>query len=323
MKIVVTDGYALNPGDISWSEIEKLADDIEIYDRTDLEDWELGYSRIKDADVIVTNKYPITKKVMDHCPNLKAVAVTATGYNIIDTEYADQKGIAVMNVPTYGTAIVSQFTVGMLLDLCAKYEHHDQAVKEGRWEKNPDFCFWDSPIRELDGKTAGIIGLGKIGRATATVLKALGMKILAVNPSQCDEGRAVAEYVDLDTLLKQSDVILLHCPLFPDTKEIINKDTITEMKDDVIIINTSRGPLINEQDLADALNNGKVAAAAVDVVSTEPIQGNNPLLTAKNCIITPHIAWASVDARKRIMHTTAENIKSFIDGNPKNQVNHS
>ncbi len=321
MKIVIPDGYVLNPGDLSWKPLKEMADEFVVYDRMDVHDMKTAIEVFHDADIIATDKFPVNKEIIDGCPNLKAVAVTATGYNIVDTEYAKEKGIVVMNVPAYGTQIVSQYTVGMLLDLCGHFEHHDAQVKAGRWASCPDFCFWDYPMIGLFGKTAGIIGLGAIGQATAKVLGALGMRVIAVNPSHTDAGRAVAEYVEMETLLAESDVILLHCPLFPSTEGIINKDTIAKMKDGVILINTSRGPLIIEQDLADALNNGKVAAAAVDVVSTEPIKNDNPLLKAKNCIITPHIAWAAADARQKVMDVTVANVRSFIEGMPQNVVN--
>ncbi len=315
------DGYVLCADDLSWNALDSLNCAYEIYDRTDIDDRELGIARAADADIIVTNKYPITKEFIDACPKLRAVAVTATGYNVVDTSYAKAKGIPVMNVPAYGTDTVSQFTVGMLLDLCARFEHHDRAVKEGRWSSCPDFCFWDSPIVELSGKTAGIIGLGRIGRATAGVLKALNMNVIAYNRSQCEEGKAVAEYVDLDTVYERSDVILLHCPLTEQTNGMINRNSIAKMKNGVLLINTSRGPLVVEQDLADALNSGKVAGAAVDVLSEEPASADNPLLHAKNCLITPHIAWASKEARKRILDITIDNIRGFIDGNLDNVVN--
>ncbi len=226
-----------------------------------------------------------------------------------------------MNVPTYGTQIVGQYAVGLLLEICSHFAHHDQAVKEGRWEHNDDWCFWDYPMIELYGKTAGIIGLGRIGQSTAKILGAMNMKVLAYDAFESEAGRQLAEYVELDTLLAQSDVILLHCPLFPSTEGIINKDNIAKMKDGVILINNSRGQLVVEQDLADALNSGKVYAAGLDVVSTEPIKGDNPLLKAKNCLITPHISWAAQAARQRIMDITVGNVKAFLEGNPVNVVN--
>ncbi|MCC8050914.1 MAG: D-2-hydroxyacid dehydrogenase, partial [Clostridiales bacterium] len=258
---------------------------------------------------------------MDKCPNLKAIAVLATGYNVVDYGYAREKGIPVMNVPVYGTDNVSQYAVGLLLEVCSHIGYHDTSVKAGEWQSNPDWCYWHYPMIEVSGKTAGIIGLGRIGINTGKILKAMNVNVLAYDSFPSEAGKQVAEYVELDQLLEQSDFIFLHCPLFPSTQGIINKDTIAKMKDGVVIINNSRGPLVVEQDLADALNSGKVSAAAVDVVSTEPIQADNPLLTAKNCIITPHISWATKDARERIMNTTAANIKSYMDGAPENVVN--
>lgn len=320
MKIVVLDGYTENPGDLSWDELSKLGD-LTVYDRVSYEESPVIREKIGDADIVITNKTPISRETIDACPNLKAIAVLATGYNVIDYEYAAQKNIPVMNVPTYGTQIVGQYAVGLLLEICSHYAHHDQAVKEGRWEHNQDWCFWDYPMIELYGKTAGIIGLGRIGQSTAKILDAMNMKVIAFDTFQSDAGRQVAEYVDLDTLLAQSDVIFLHCPLFPSTEGIINKENIAKMKDGVILINNSRGQLVVEQDLADALNSGKVYAAGLDVVSTEPIHGDNPLLTAKNCLITPHISWAAQAARQRIMDITVNNVKSFEDGKPVNVVN--
>ena len=320
MKIVVLDGYTENPGDLSWEELAKLGE-LVVYDRVSYVDAPVIREKIGDADIVVTNKTPITKETLDACPNIKAIAVLATGYNVIDYEYAKEKGIPVMNVPTYGTQIVGQYAVGLLLEICSHFAHHDMAVKEGRWENNDDWCFWDFPMIELYGKTAGIIGLGRIGQSTAKILNAMNMKVLAFDAFESEAGRQVAEYVDLDTLLAQSDVIFLHCPLFPSTEGIINKDNIAKMKDGVILINNSRGQLVVEQDLADALNSGKVYAAGLDVVSTEPIKGDNPLLKAKNCLITPHISWAAQAARQRIMDITVDNVKSFVDGSPANVVN--
>ena len=320
MKIVVLDGYTENPGDLSWDELAKLGE-LEVYDRVSYVDAPVIREKIVDADIVITNKTPITKETLDACPNIKAIAVLATGYNVIDCEYAKEKGIPVMNVPTYGTQIVGQYAVGLLLEICSHFADHDMAVKEGRWANNDDWCFWDFPMIELYGKTAGIIGLGRIGQSTAKILNAMSMKVLAYDAFESEAGRQVAEYVDLDTLLATSDVIFLHCPLFPSTEGIINKDNIAKMKDGVILINNSRGQLVVEQDLADALNSGKVYAAGLDVVSTEPIKGDNPLLSAKNCLITPHISWAAQAARQRIMDTTVDNVIAFIIGNPTNVVN--
>ena len=320
MKIVVLDGYTENPGDLSWEELEKLGE-LVVYDRVSYAEDPIIREKIADADIVITNKTPISKETLDACPNIKAIAVLATGYNVVDYEYAKEKGIPVMNVPTYGTQIVGQYAVGLLMEICSHYGHHDQTVKEGKWENNADWCYWDYPMIELYGKTAGIIGLGRIGQSTAKILNAMDMKVLAYDAFESEAGKKVAEYVDLDTLLAQSDVIFLHCPLFPSTEGIINKDNIAKMKDGVILINNSRGQLVVEQDLADALNSGKVYAAGLDVVSTEPIKGDNPLLTAKNCLITPHISWAAQAARQRIMDITVNNVKSFVEGNPTNVVN--
>lgn len=319
-KIVVLDGYTENPGDISWEPLEALGE-LTVYDRTSYVESDLIAERIGDADVAVVNKTPVSAATMDRCPDLKAVFVLATGYNIVDVKYARSKGIDVVNVPTYGTQNVSQFAVSLLMEICSHIGHHDMAVKEGKWQNNIDWCFWDYPLIELAGKTAGIIGLGRIGKATAKILGALDMEVLAYDASRSDEGAAVAEYVELDELLGRSDVIFLHCPLFPETEGIINKENISKMRDGVILINNSRGPLVNEYDLAEALESGKVYAAAVDVVSTEPIKTDNPLLKAKNCIITPHISWATKDARERIMEITAANIRDWEKGSPVNVVN--
>ncbi len=320
MKIVVLDGYTENPGDLSWDVLGELGE-LTVYDRVSYAEDPVIREKIGDADVVITNKTPISRETLDACPGIKAIAVLATGYNVIDYAYAKEKGIPVMNVPTYGTQIVGQYAVGLLLEICSHFAHHDQAVKEGRWEHNDDWCFWDCPMIELYGKTAGIIGLGRIGQSSAKILNAIGMKVIAYDAFESDAGRELAEYVDLDTLLARSDVIFLHCPLFPSTEGIINKDNISKMKDGVILINNSRGQLVVEQDLADALNSGKVYAAGLDVVSTEPIKGDNPLLKAKNCLITPHISWAAQAARQRIMDITVDNVKSFMDGNPANVVN--
>lgn len=320
MKIVVLDGYTENPGDLSWGELEKLGD-VTVYDRTSYVDSPIIAERIGDAEIIITNKTPITKETIDKCPNMKLIAFLATGYNVADYEYAKEKGIPVVNVPTYGTQIVGQYAVGLLLEICSHYGYHDQTVKSGKWESSADWCYWDYPMIELYGKTAGIIGLGRIGQATAKILNAMDMKVLAYDAYPSESGKKLAEYVELDELLAKSDVIFLHCPLFPATEKIINKDNIAKMKDGVILINNSRGQLVAEQDLADALNSGKVYAAGLDVVSTEPIKGDNPLLHAKNCLITPHISWAAQASRQRIMDITVANIKAFLDGEAVNVVN--
>ena len=267
MKIVVLDGYTENPGDISWEPLEALGD-VTVYDRTSYEESPLIAERIGDAEIAVINKTPISRATIDACPNLKAIAVLATGYNVADYEYAKEKGIPVMNVPVYGTDNVSQFAVSLMLEACSHIGFHSDSVHAGEWASNQDWCYWRFPMIEVSGKTAGIIGLGKIGVNTAKILNALNMKVIAFDTFQSEAGKAVAEYVDLDELLEKSDFIFLHCPLFPSTQGIINKDNIARMKDGVILINNSRGPLVVEQDLADALNSGKIACAAVDVVST-------------------------------------------------------
>lgn len=319
MKIVVLDGYCENPGDLSWAPLEQFGE-VVVYDRTpDTKD--AVVERLKDADILVGNKNNITAEIMDACPKLKYIAVQATGYNVIDVAAAKERGIPVSNVPTYGTMAVAQHTMALLLEITNLVGHHNDRVHAGRWAEGPDWCFWDSPLMELDGKTLGVIGFGKIGQQTAKMAKAFGMNILATGSRPNDEGRAIGEYVEMDELLAKSDVITLHCPLFPNTKGIICKENIDKMKDGVIILNSSRGPLVVEQDLADALRSGKVKAAAVDVVSAEPMTNDNPLLTAPNCIITPHIAWAPKEARQRIMDTTAKNIEAFLKGSPINVVN--
>lgn len=321
MKIVVLDGFTLNPGDLDWKGLETIGECV-VYDRTSLNNVQEAIDRIGDAEIVFTNKTPMPKILFDACPSIKFVGVLATGYNVVDINAAKEKGVIVTNIPTYGTAAVGQFTIALLLEICHHIGHHNETVHDGKWEHNPDWCFWDYPLIELDGKTIGIIGYGRIGQSTGKIAQALGMKVLAYdeykNPSLESE---TCKYVELDELLKQSDVIALHCPLFPNTQGIINKENIAKMKDGVIILNDSRGPLIVEQDLADALNSGKVAAAGLDVVSTEPIKGNNPLLNAKNCIITPHIAWAPKESRKRLMDIAVNNLKAFIAGNPVNVVN--
>ena len=318
MKIVVLDGYTLNPGDISWEGLEALGE-VTVYDRPKPEE---VVERIGDAEVVYTNKTPITRDTLDQCGNIRFIGVLATGYNIIDIEAAKEKGIPVSNIPTYGTAAVSQFAIALLLELCHHIGEHSDAVKNGEWTSNPDWCFWKYPLVELAGKTMGIVGFGRIGQDTGKIAQALGMKVLAFDAYKRPELESeTCRYADLDTLLAESDVISLHCPLFPDTEGIINKDTIAKMKTGVMIINDSRGPLIVEEDLRDALNSGKVAGAALDVVSTEPIKIDNPLLSAKNEILTPHIAWAPKESRQRLMDIAVENLQCFVDGAPQNVVN--
>ncbi len=319
-KIVILDGYTENPGDLSWAGFEALGE-VVVYDRTPLHDDEEIIARIADANIVYTNKTPLRRIVFERCPNLRFVGVLATGFNVVDVVAAKEKGIPVSNIPTYGTDAVAQFAIAMLLEICHHVAHHSAAVYDGRWTSCPDFCFWDYPLIELAGKTMGIIGFGRIGQATGRIAKALGMKVIAFDEQPNDWGRAVAEYVSLDELLAVSDVISLHCPLFPSTQGMINKSTIAKMKDGVILLNNSRGPLIVESDLADALNSGKVYAAGLDVVSTEPIREDNPLLKAKNCFITPHISWAPKESRQRLMDIAVNNLKQFLAGEPVNVVN--
>ena len=320
VKIVVLDGYRENPGDLSWESLEALGD-LTVYDRTSYEDSPLIAERIGDAEIVITNKTPVSKATIDKCPNIRMITVLATGYNITDYAYAKEKGIIVCNVPTYGTASVSQFSIALLLEICHHIGHHSQAVQEGRWASNPDWCFWDYPLIELENKTIGIIGFGRIGKSEGRIAKALGMKVIAYDFHPSDEGRAIAEYVDLDTLYRSSDVISLHCSLNAGNTGMINKQAIAKMKDGVILINNARGQLINEQDVADALNSGKIAAAGLDVVYTEPIRDDNPLLKARNCIITPHISWAPKESRQRIMECTAKNIEMYLKDSQVNVVN--
>ncbi|WP_311194261.1 D-2-hydroxyacid dehydrogenase [Selenomonas noxia] len=320
MKIVVLDGYTENPGDISWAPLEALGD-VTVYDRTSYAESPLIAERIGAAEIAVTNKTPLTRAVIDACPNLRAIAVLATGYNVVDTVYARTKGIPVMNVPAYGTDNAAQYAVALLLEACSHVGLHDRSVHAGEWTESADFCYWKRPLIEISGKTAGIIGFGRIGMAVARVLRAMNVRVLAYSRSERAEGRALADYVPLDELIGSSDFIFLHCPLTPETEGLINAARISQMKDGVIIVNNGRGQLIVEADLAAALACGKVGCAAVDVASSEPIRADNPLLHAPNCIITPHISWATKEARERIMQTTADNVKSFMAGKPAHVVN--
>lgn len=320
MKIVVLDGYTLNPGDITWEKLEKFGE-LKVYDRTG-ENLDLIIERVGDAEVVFTNKTLLSKDALKKMTNLKFIGVLATGFNIVDVNEAKKLGIVVTNIPTYGTNAVSQMAIALLLAICHHVGEHNQSVKRGEWTNNLDWCYWNYPLIELAGKTMGIIGYGRIGQCTGKIAQALGMNVIAYDKykNQLLESKAM-KYVELDELIAKSDVIALHCPLFESTRGIINKNTISKMKDGVIIINNSRGPLIVEEDLAEALNSEKVGAAAVDVVSTEPIKKDNPLLRAKNCIITPHISWAPKEARERLMNIAVENLKQFVAGNPVNVVN--
>lgn len=317
MKIVILDGYALNPGDLSWDCLNRFGD-VTVYDRTPAE---LIIPRIGDAEIILLNKTPITDKTLAACPSVKLICVLATGYNVVDCDAAKKRGIPVCNVPAYGTAAVAQFTFSLLLELCNAVGHHSDSVHKGDWCRSIDFCYWQTPQMELAGKTMGIIGFGRIGRAVGTIAKALGMRVIAYNRSRCAEGEAIGEYVDLDTLFRQSDIISLHCPMTPQTEGIINASSIAKMKDSAILLNTARGQLVIEEDLAAALAAGKLRGAAVDVVTKEPMEATNPLLNAPNCIITPHMAWSPVESRQRIMDCTVNSIQAYMDGNPVNTVN--
>ncbi len=312
MKIVVLDGYALNPGDLSWAGLESLGD-LTVYDRTPPDE---VLQRMEGAEAVFTNKTALTRELMKSLPSLTFIGVLATGYNVVDVTAAKEFGITVCNVPTYGTTAVAQFVFALLLEICHHVDHHNRQVQMGRWTSSLDFCFWDYPLMELAGKTMGIIGYGRIGKATADIARAFGMQVLAY-----DAYIKGPDIVPLDELLGKSDVISLHCPLSNATQHIINRNTIAKMKDGVILINTSRGPLIHEQDLREALLSKKVRAAAVDVVSTEPIQSGNPLLGLDNCLITPHIAWAPRESRQRLMDIAVDNLRAFQLGSPQNTVN--
>ncbi len=320
MKIVVLDGYTLNPGDLDWEGIKQYGE-CTIHDRVDQAP-ESVIAAVGDAEIIFTNKTQLPKEVIQSIPSVKYIGVLATGYNVVDVDAAKECGIIVTNIPTYGTTAVAQYTLALLLEMCHHVGDHSSAVRKGDWTECPDFCFWNTPLVELAGKNLGLIGFGRIGQATAKIAQAFGLNILAYNRSQRPELESdTCKYVSLDELFAQSDIVSLHCPLFEATEGIINKDSIAKMKNGVMIINTSRGPLVVEQDLADALNSGKVAVAAVDVVSKEPIPFDNPLLQAKNCIITPHIAWAPKESRIRLMNTAVKNLAAFVSAAPINVVN--
>lgn len=317
MNIVVLDGYAENPGDLSWSGLEALGM-LTVYDRTAPEDI---ISRIGSAEIVYTNKTPLTEAVFAACPQIRFVGCLATGYNVVDCAAARARNIPVCNIPGYSTMAVAQFTFALLLELCHRVGHHSEAVHTGRWSACPDFCFWDYPLTDLAGKTMGIIGFGAIGKAVGRIARAMGMEVLATGSRVTQDGLAIASYVTLEELLEKSHVVSLHCPLFPQTTGIINKQTIARMKDGAFLLNTARGGCLVEQDVADALRAGKLAGAAMDVVITEPMASDNPLLSAPNCIITPHIAWASKESRQRLMDIAVENLRAFLSGNPQNVVN--
>lgn len=318
MKIIILDGHTLNPGDISWNEIKQLGQ-LTVYDRTPEE---LIIERIGDAEIVLTNKTPLSAKTLERCPSVKFIGVLATGYNVVDVQAARQRNIIVSNVPSYSTMSVAQLSTALLLELCHHVGEHNSDVRSGGWANSIDFCYWHSPLIELMGKKLGLIGYGQIGSAFAKVALALGMEILVYTPSQKKSiEQPHVRVVSLDELLAESDVISLHCPLTEKNTGMVNRSNIAKMKNGVMLINTSRGGLIVEQDLADALNSGKVAGAGLDVLSVEPPSKDNPLLSARNCIITPHIAWAPKEARLRLMDITIENIKHYLAGKPQNVVN--
>jgi glycerate dehydrogenase len=318
MNLVVLDGRTINPGDNPWTPLEALGS-LTVYPRTLAGDIR---KRSQEADILLTNKTPLTGKAIAALPNLKFIAVMATGYDVVDLEAASKRNIPVSNVPNYATNSVAQFVLALILELCHRISLHDQAVKSSEWGKKKDFSFWKTPQIELHGLKMGIIGFGRIGRRVAELAHALGMDVLVHTPRirETPPYKPFAWKPLLD-VFAEADVVSLHCPLSNDTYGFIHKDLIGLMKPSAFLINTSRGPLVNEQDLAEALNSGAIAGAAVDVVSHEPIQPDNPLLTARNCIITPHMAWASLNSRKRLLHAVADNVKKFLAGRPTNVVN--
>lgn len=319
MKIVVLDGYTLNPGDLTWDGFRGLGE-FNLYDRTPAA---LIKERSKGAQILITNKTPLTRDTIEALPELLYIGVLATGYNVVDIAAAKERGIPVTNIPTYGTASVAQMTFALILELCHHVAEHSQSVFDGDWVKSEDFCYWKHPLIELNGKTLGIIGFGRIGRQTAQIAAAFGMNVIAFDKFKgtAPENMNFRWTETVDDLLQSSDIVSLHCPLLPDTQGIICKDTLAKMKESAFLINTSRGPLINDKDLTDALNNNVIAAAALDVLSVEPPKADNPLFGAKNCIITPHISWATKEARSRLMDMAADNLKAYLSGKPVNVVN--
>jgi glycerate dehydrogenase len=318
MKIVVLDGYTLNPGDISWDGLKAFGD-VTIYDRTPVDK---VVERAAGAEIIFTNKTPVSEEAINALSSLKFIGVLATGYNIVNTEAAKTKGIIVSNVPGYGTTSVVQMTIALLLELCLHVQRHSDAVMKGKWARSADWCFWDYPLTELSGKTIGIIGFGRIGQQVGDVATAFGMNIIGNSRQWTDQSqRKNFRWAEVSELLAQSDVVSIHCPLFPETKGLINKESLKTMKTSAFLLNTSRGPIVVDEDLADALNNDVIAGAGIDVLSAEPPPKDNPLFNAKNCIITPHIAWATKEARMRLMDITVSNLSAFINGGPVNVVN--
>ena len=315
MKIVVLDGYALNPGDLSWEGLKKLGD-VEIHDRTESQ---RILERAKDAELVLTNKTPLSSETLRQLPKLKYVGVLATGYNCVDVKAAKELGIIVTNIPTYGTASVAQFVFALLLELCHNVKRHHDAVADGQWASSKDWSFWLTPLIELEGKVMGIVGLGRIGRQVARIASAFGMRVIATDQVPITEPGV--QSTTLEKLLAESDVVSLHCPLFPETQGLMNRKRLATMKRSAFLINTSRGPLVIDQDLADALNAGEIAGAGLDVLSVEPPVGDNPLFKAKNCLVTPHIAWATKEARSRLMDIAVKNAEGFLGKQPVNVVN--
>ncbi len=316
MKIVVLDGYTLNPGDLSWDGLRALGE-LAVHDRTSPE---LVLERCEGADAVLTNKVVLDSGTLKSLEELKYIGVTATGFNVVDMEAAEDEGVVVTNVPAYSTRSVAQFVLALLLELCHHVGDHSRAVRSGRWTDSPDFTFRDYPLVELAGLKMGIVGYGDIGREVARASEALGMEVLIHTRTPDPDRYPEAVFVDLDTLFRDCDVVTFHCPLTPQTEGMVNDRRLGLMKETAFVINASRGPVVDEQALADALNRGRIAGAAVDVLSTEPPSAANPLLTAKNCVITPHIAWATMAARQRLMDTVTGNVKSWIEGRPVNVV---
>jgi glycerate dehydrogenase len=318
MKIVVLDGYTLNPGDITWDGISRLGE-LQVYDRTPEEEI---LERAAGAEIVFTNKTPLREHVLRSLVDLKYVGVLATGYNVVDTDYAASKGVVVTNVPGYGTPSVVQMTMALLLELCLHVQEHSDSVRRGEWATSPDFCYWKFPLVELTGKTMGIIGFGDIGSSVADVATSFGMNIIGSSRTQTDQSaRKNFRWAAIPELLKQSDVVSIHCPLFPETTGLINAASLKTMKPSAFLLNTSRGPIVVDEDLAHALNTGIIAGAGIDVLSVEPPSADNPLFSAKNCIITPHIAWATKEARGRLMETAEKNLAAFLAGTAINVVN--
>lgn len=317
MRMVVLDGYTLNPGDLSWDGLRELGE-VTVYDRTSPSEI---VAHAQDAEVVFTNKTPISEETMELLPHLRYIGVLATGYNIVDIEAAKARGIVVTNIPDYSTYSVAQHTIALLLALVNQVQPHSDEVRQGAWSAAPDFSFTIAPLTELYGKTIGLFGHGLIGQQVGRIALALGMRVLCVRRQSSPAVSLYGEsYVDLDEFLAEADIVSLHCPLTAETEGFINKDTIAAMKDGAIILNSSRGALVKEQDLAEALLAGKIAGAGLDVLSTEPPQANNPLLEARNCIITPHIAWASKEARSRLLEICIDNVQQYLQGNPINNV---